>query len=132
MGLIKTGLALAGSYGLIKAASKAANDYEDKKLKRNGQAQYSHNYDTQANHGPAMNGPAMNDPGYYQHQGYGVARDLPFEGNSHYLNQQHAHGPNMSALPPSYSQGNYYDMQGNSGSGPTQHYQQHYPSDSKR
>ncbi|KAJ5217857.1 uncharacterized protein N7469_011482 [Penicillium citrinum] len=34
MGLIKTGLVLAGGYGLIKAASRAANDHEDKKQQR--------------------------------------------------------------------------------------------------
>ncbi|KAJ5678960.1 hypothetical protein N7462_007204 [Penicillium macrosclerotiorum] len=40
MGLIKTGLILAGGYGLIKAASKATNDYEVKKQKRQNQQQY--------------------------------------------------------------------------------------------
>ncbi|OQE25552.1 hypothetical protein PENSTE_c006G02139 [Penicillium steckii] len=41
MGLIKTGLALAGGYGLIKAASKAANDHEEKKQHRpNHNTQY--------------------------------------------------------------------------------------------
>ncbi|KAJ5911513.1 uncharacterized protein N7473_000816 [Penicillium subrubescens] len=39
MGLIKTGLTLAGGYALIKAASKAVNDHEDKKQRRTNQSQ---------------------------------------------------------------------------------------------
>ncbi|KAJ5294662.1 hypothetical protein PENANT_c006G04225 [Penicillium antarcticum] len=136
MGLIKTGLALAGTYGLIKAASKAANDHEDKKLKRNNQAQQYNGHNYQMN-----DGLAMNSPGYHQGHGYGVARDLPFDGNSQHLNQapqsrgyelQHNHGRVISASPPSYYQGNHHDVQRNGGSGPAQYSQQYYPSDSKR
>ncbi|GKZ26415.1 hypothetical protein AbraIFM66951_004919 [Aspergillus brasiliensis] len=31
MGLIKTGIQLAGAYGLLRAGSKAANEYQEKK-----------------------------------------------------------------------------------------------------
>ncbi|RAH75650.1 uncharacterized protein BO66DRAFT_467319 [Aspergillus aculeatinus CBS 121060] len=31
MGLIKTGIQLAGAYGLLKVSSKAANDFQEKK-----------------------------------------------------------------------------------------------------
>ncbi|KAJ6079661.1 hypothetical protein N7467_009414 [Penicillium canescens] len=138
MGLIKTGLALAGSYGLIKAASKAANDYEDKKLKRNTQAQQSRSYEPQMNYGPAINGPSA---GYYQGQGYVVTRNVPFDGNSQHSNEpnySHGHEPqrnhasNMSGPPPPYHQGKPCDMQRNADPRPAQHSQQYYASDSKR
>ncbi|KAJ5122110.1 hypothetical protein N7448_003240 [Penicillium atrosanguineum] len=66
MGLIKTGLTLAGGYGLIKAASKAAHEYEDKKDKRYGQNQPQSYPNQQYN------------PGYNQQMGY----SYPNQGNN--------------------------------------------------
>ncbi|KAJ5607068.1 hypothetical protein N7537_003687 [Penicillium hordei] len=61
MGLIKTGLTLAGVYGLIKAASKAASEHEDKKqnLQNTSQQQYYPNHNPQRGY---MNGNSMNNP----------------------------------------------------------------------
>ncbi|KAJ5764143.1 hypothetical protein N7533_002824 [Penicillium manginii] len=52
MGLFKTGLVLAGGYGLVKAVSKAANDHEDKKQKRQNQNMppYQGQNDTKMSH----------------------------------------------------------------------------------
>ncbi|PYI07752.1 hypothetical protein BO78DRAFT_84019 [Aspergillus sclerotiicarbonarius CBS 121057] len=37
MGLIKTGIQLAGAYGLLRAGSKAANEFQDKKQSNQNQ-----------------------------------------------------------------------------------------------
>ncbi|OJI83601.1 hypothetical protein ASPTUDRAFT_122816 [Aspergillus tubingensis CBS 134.48] len=39
MGLIKTGIQLAGAYGLLKAGSKAANEFQEKKQSNQNQNQ---------------------------------------------------------------------------------------------
>ncbi|KAJ5825275.1 hypothetical protein N7474_002413 [Penicillium riverlandense] len=76
MGLIKTGLALAGGYGLIKAASKAANEYQDKKDKGHSQTQ-TQSYPHQQ-YGPGQNQqvgyiyPTQMDNAYSQSQSRAV------------------------------------------------------------
>ncbi|KAE8366270.1 hypothetical protein BDV27DRAFT_156126 [Aspergillus caelatus] len=55
MGLIKTGLTLAGGYGLLKAASKAVNEYEDKKQKRSSQPEHQYQQHNYLGHEPHMN-----------------------------------------------------------------------------
>ncbi|CAI7592632.1 unnamed protein product [Penicillium bialowiezense] len=84
MGLIKTGLTLAGGYGLIKAASKAANSHEEKKQKRGNHPQYPQSFDPgMPYHGPNPNGPPN---GYYQnHQPY-QSHEMP--ANGYYQNRQ--------------------------------------------
>ncbi|PYI27666.1 hypothetical protein BP00DRAFT_14050 [Aspergillus indologenus CBS 114.80] len=45
MGLIKTGIQLAGAYGLLKVSSKAANDYQEKMQKaQDHQCQCHHHH----------------------------------------------------------------------------------------
>ncbi|KAE8324016.1 hypothetical protein BDV39DRAFT_126468 [Aspergillus sergii] len=80
MGLIKTGLTLAGGYGLLKAASKAVNEYEDKKHKRSSQPEHQyqqHNYLGREPHMNYMHSPqpqwqSHHEPQYYHgsHTGY--------------------------------------------------------------
>ncbi|KAJ5361081.1 hypothetical protein N7541_001925 [Penicillium brevicompactum] len=87
MGLIKTGLTLAGSYGLIKAASKgtrAANSHEEKKQKRGNHPQHPQSFDQgMPYYGPNPNGPPN---GYYQsHQPY-QPHEMP--ANGYYQNHQ--------------------------------------------
>ena len=66
-------------------SNRAANDYEDKKPKRNTLAQQSRSYEPQMDYGPAMNGPPA---GYYQGQGYIATRNVPFDGNLQHLNDK--------------------------------------------
>ncbi|RAK95264.1 uncharacterized protein BO80DRAFT_266656 [Aspergillus ibericus CBS 121593] len=81
MGLIKTGIQLVGAYGLLRAGSKAANEYQEKKKSRENknhhcnchhheqyqQPQYQQEYqDTQHgyNQGNTKQGPQGTPPIY--------------------------------------------------------------------
>ncbi|KAI9926965.1 hypothetical protein ASPWEDRAFT_188128 [Aspergillus wentii DTO 134E9] len=65
MGLIKTGVMLAGAYGLIKTSSKAANDYQEKKNQQSHQCTCHHDHRSN-NYAPPSHPP----PGYHEPYGY--------------------------------------------------------------
>ncbi|CAL5869043.1 uncharacterized protein PFLUO_LOCUS3271 [Penicillium psychrofluorescens] len=94
MGLIRTGLTLAGGYGLVKAASKAANEYQDKKDQRHSQPQ-PQSYPAHQQYGPG---------GQNQQMGYVYPNQM---NHAYPQSQPRAVEPQMrngEGAPPSYYQ----------------------------
>ncbi|KAJ5528784.1 hypothetical protein N7527_002177 [Penicillium freii] len=129
MGLIKTGIALAGAYGLIKAASKAADKHEEKKQNRqsNSQQQHHPNHNLQMGH---MNGNQMNNhhvqPSYPLHgsranHGSDVYEPSP-QAQSRSIQQQTMGYSRTMENPPPYYQSHPYEIQGNGKTGSAQEY----------
>ncbi|KAJ5587015.1 uncharacterized protein N7459_002780 [Penicillium hispanicum] len=107
MGLIKTGLALAGTYGLIKAASKAANEHEEKKQQRHNQPQYPP--------------PSQYHPGYNPQTGYVHGNHM----NQHPAAQPQWRSPYPYEAPPNYESHVYHaspHQQANASAEPQRHY----------
>ncbi|KAH8700752.1 hypothetical protein BGW36DRAFT_135219 [Talaromyces proteolyticus] len=116
MGLIKTGLTIAGGYGLIKAASKAANSYEEKKQNRPIQPQYQpppqqyqpgHDQQTGNMYTNPMNNsqphPQWRSP-YESQQNHGKQMNYTAP-------QSQSHGmKSLGGCPPPYDQGSMYEM----------------------
>ncbi|KOS41629.1 hypothetical protein ACN38_g7488 [Penicillium nordicum] len=129
MGLIKTGLTLAGAYGLIKVASKAATEHEDKKQNRQNTSlkQYYPNYNPQMDH--------MND---YQMNNTHVQPSYPIHGpRSNHGNDVYGHSPQAQSRsirqqsmgytrtmenPPPYYQSHPCEIQGDGKTGSAQEY----------
>ncbi|KAJ5183503.1 hypothetical protein N7492_001119 [Penicillium capsulatum] len=130
MGLIKTGLVLAGGYGLIKSASKAANEHEDKKQRRQSPPpqqhpgygppgnMYGNQYGNQMHHphGPAQPHPYNQQP-YYGNQQQYYGQQQPYYGSNmhHPAPQSQSRSINHDKNgdhPPPYYQSNPYEMQG--------------------
>ncbi|KAJ5219057.1 uncharacterized protein N7498_001156 [Penicillium cinerascens] len=110
MGLIKTGLTLAGGYGLIKAASKAANDYHDGKAKRHSQNQ-PQSYPHQQYH-----------PGQEQQMGYTYPNQMNntfSQPQSRAVEHQMKHG---EPTPPPYHQVSNFEMPHQTQHGSAQEY----------
>ncbi|KAJ5084909.1 hypothetical protein NUU61_009488 [Penicillium alfredii] len=119
MGLIKTGIALAGAYGLMKAGSKAANEHEDKRNQRYRQQQqppytqqppYEHP-GPQGYYGPNPNNPPQSSP-YAHYHGYPHGQAYP-QGHgqgtgSRAITDYPSHGQNYS---PNYSHQQPYPQQ---------------------
>ncbi|PWY88092.1 hypothetical protein BO94DRAFT_535100 [Aspergillus sclerotioniger CBS 115572] len=68
MGLIKTGIQLAGAYGLLRAGSKAANEYKEKKQSNQNQNQnQNQHYNCHNHHGHGQyQQPQYQQPQYQQ------------------------------------------------------------------
>ncbi|KAJ5085774.1 hypothetical protein N7532_010545 [Penicillium argentinense] len=135
MGLIKTGLTLAGGYGLIKAASKAVNDHEEKKQKRPSsntnmppsppqmpyhpgynESQMGYMYQNQAN---AHSHPQWRSHEHQSHQGHAMNAAPYTEYRS--LQGSQTYGIQMDSVPPSYGTG-HGQMHGSQMPGSAQKY----------
>ncbi|KAJ5969708.1 hypothetical protein N7501_005956 [Penicillium viridicatum] len=129
MGLIKTGLALAGAYGLIKAAPKAAAEHEDKKQNRQNTSQqpYYPNHNTQMGH---INGNQMNNhhiqPSYPLHGSRSNYDSNVYEpspqAQSRSIQQQSMRYTRTMENPPPYYQSHPDEIQGNGKTGSAQEY----------
>ncbi|KAJ5852205.1 uncharacterized protein N7529_011590 [Penicillium soppii] len=93
MGLIKTGITLAGTFGLIKAAEKAVNNYEDKKKQRTSQSQPPCDLRPQTNYRPNLSDLPN---GCYQHKSF----EMPANEHTHTSQAQF----NQLQSPPGYYQ----------------------------
>ncbi|KAJ5444130.1 uncharacterized protein N7458_008002 [Penicillium daleae] len=132
MGLIKTGLALAGGYGLIKAASKAVNDYEDKKQRRSTQIQQQY----YAGHEPQMGnmqGSQMchqnsqpqwpSSSGSQSPQGNYTGNHFPHQMNPRRIqDDSKSHDNFVNQSPPPYHQGHAAEREGGAQPGSAQEY----------
>ncbi|KAJ5706090.1 hypothetical protein N7536_001779 [Penicillium majusculum] len=129
MGLIKTGLALAGAYGLIKAASKAAAEHEDKKQnhQNTSQQQSYPNHNPQMGHmdGNQINNPHF-QPSYPIHGPRSNHRSDVYEpspqAQSRSIQQQSMGYTRTTENPPPYYQSHPYEIQGDGKTGSAQEY----------
>ncbi|KAJ5364166.1 uncharacterized protein N7496_009879 [Penicillium cataractarum] len=131
MGLIKTGLTLAGGYGLIKAASKAVNDYEVKKQRRSNQPQNQHQQQYPG-HEPQM-GYMQGNQTYHNasqpqwssstepqyHHGNHTSNNLSREVHPRIVGDN---SRSYAKAPPPYYQGQVFERQGDAQPGSAQEY----------
>ncbi|OOF96798.1 hypothetical protein ASPCADRAFT_129867 [Aspergillus carbonarius ITEM 5010] len=97
MGLIKTGIQLAGAYGLLRAGSKAANEYQEKKQSnqsQNHQCNCRYHGQSQPQYQPPQNQqPQYQQPHYQQPHYQQPHYQQPHYRESQYQQPQYGYDP---------------------------------------
>ncbi|CAI7652660.1 unnamed protein product [Penicillium pancosmium] len=127
MGLIKTGLVLAGGYGLIKAASRAANDHEDKKQNRQNQNMQPYQGQNESQMGYMYQNQPKNQATYPQwapnHEQQSHNGHQTQQAQSRSVQDSPMYQPNsMNNCPPPYSESHTFKAKGDHKSGSAREY----------